>query len=449
MDSNVGSIRTLQKTPKTHCSTGSTRSHARALSSSSVSSAGSLLPPSALRKGKYDTSYNRSNDTHPVRSSVDFSIIRETFGENASLYNVLRIKPSADNNAIRRAYLREGRKALIDFGLPPKSDRGESTLVTPEAAPKKLEDVPEDARMKFQAISIAHEILSTSDLRRAYDLNLLTGSKHSQIKRATSGNSVRWNPFVEEKIIHDSHPDEHSHRKKSDEGWLQLHLQRLDQEAEMFLNGDFLDELDESIASMSESLQQSIGSLIGKGRGVTYSPTSSTSVSKNRCHTHSSSASMASGPAARAQSAIKQNTLQMICRKTASKSALRDEKPSKVQTQFSKEVLNENGELKEQNCPPVNHNMIQLLESPCSVINVEQIGVFVSEVVDEVASSLAESFSGLLDGPGKKLEMDKNKQVVVPSTVKQIRAMEKKILNEQLRDGFGEPFYSPPSPLRS
>jgi hypothetical protein len=139
----------------------------------------------------------------------------------------------------------------------------------------------------------------------------------------------------------------------------------------------------------------------------------------------------------------------MICRKKTSKSALRDEKPSKVQTKFSEEVLNESSELNEQNCSPVNQKMIQLLESPCSVVNVEQIGVFVSEVVDEVASSLAESFSGLLDGPGKKIEMDKTKQVMVSSTVKQIRAMEKEILNEQLRDGFGEPFYSPPSPLKS
>jgi len=410
---------------------------------------GSLLPPSALRKGKYDTSCIRSNDAHPVRSSVDLSIIHETFGENASLYNVLRIKPLADKNAIRRAYLREGRKALIDFRISPKNDRGECSFVTPEAAPKKLEDVPEDARKKFQSISIAYEILSTPELRRAYDSNVLVGSKQREIKRVTSGNSVRWNPFVEEKIIHDSHPDEHSHRKKPEEGWIQMHLQRLDQEADMFLNGDFLDELDESIASMSESLQQSIGSLMRKGRGVTNSATSSTSVSKNRCYEHSSSSSMTPGPAARVQSITKQNSFLMICEKKTSKSSLRDGKPSKVQTQFSEEILDETCDVNKQNCSPVNQKMTQLLESPCSVINVEQIGVFVSEVVDEVASSLAESFSGLLDGPEKKIEMDKTKQVMVPSTVKQIRAMEKKILNEQLRDGFGEPFYSPPSPLRS
>eukprot|EP00804_Cyclotella_cryptica_P030663 CCRYP_018626-RA/>CCRYP_018626-RA protein AED:0.04 eAED:0.04 QI:707/1/1/1/0/0/2/204/246 len=236
--------------------------------------------------------------------------------------------------------------------------------------------------------------------------------------------------------------------KKPEEGWLQLHLHRLDQEAEMFLSGDFLDELDESIASMSESLQQSIA-LMRKGRGTANSGTVTTSSSKYQCNAKSSSASMTTTPtrAAKAQSSRKPNTLQMIVGKRTSRAVLRDRKPSKVQTQFSEDILDETCKLNNQNDYHINQKMSQLLESPCSVINVEQIGVFVSEVVDEVASSLAESFSGLLDGQGKTIKMDKNEKVIVPSTVKEIRAMENKILSEQLRDGFGEPFYSPPSPL--
>jgi curved DNA-binding protein CbpA len=439
----IGSMRTLQQA-KSHpppsgehipSDRGSTPSHTRTSSASSAFCATSSLPPSALRKGKYDTS---QIITQHIGPSIDLSIIHSTYGENTSLYNILRIKSSADNNVIRRAYLKQGRKTLLDHGIARKNGNGGCKFVTPEAAPKKLEDVPADARKKFQAISIAYEILSTPELRRAYDSKQLAVKQLVDLKRVTSGsgNSVRWNPFVEEKIIEDSHPDEHSHRKKaSEDGWLHHHLQRLDQEAEMFLNGDFLDEIDESIASMSESLQESIGSLIRKGMASTNKGAS------NQDYTKSNGAVQKSPQAANTSSCSKKNrALQTTRGKAQQKPCLRNGRSLAVQTQFSEEVADEaNG--------PMQTKSPMSFESPCSVMSV---GEFVSEVMDEAASMLAESFSGLLDrSREKKLESDKpHVHVVTPTSLEEIRALERKRLDEQLREGFGEPFYCP-SPHKS
>eukprot|EP00956_Cyclotella_meneghiniana_P035372 scaffold114336_cov76-Cyclotella_meneghiniana.AAC.6 len=378
-----------------------------ASSSSSVCSSGSQLPPSVLRKGKYTT------DTSCNRPSIDLSIIRETYGKNASLYNVLHIKPSAEVGIIRKAYLKQGRKTLLEHGIAHKNGNGLCKFATPEAVPKKLEDVPLEARKKFQAISIAYEILSTPELRRVYDAKEFP-DRHSTVdlKRVASGNSVKWNPYVEEKIILDSHPDEHSHhRKKGDGGWLQLHLQRLDHEAEMFLNGDFLDELDESITSMSESLS-SIGSLMRKG-----------------IRDHANPKKCAKDKPAPTTASLKNTMFQPIDGKKQG--------PINVHTQFSAEIVDELNEPAKQT---------RNLESPCSVM---ALGEFVTEVMDEATSMLATSFSGLLDNPGEK-KIEKPQPFFTSTTprIENVRALERKQLEEKLREGFGEPFYSPPSPQK-
>lgn len=416
-------MRSIQLTKSHPAPNGATET--RISSASSVCSAASSLPPSALRKGKYDTSCGRSvNST--AGPSIDLSIIHATYGKDASLYNILRLKPSADNNAIRRAYLRQGRKTLLDHGIARKVGGGACEFVTPEAVPKKLEDVPAEARRKFQAISIAYEILSTPDLKRAYDANELNKKLPVDLKRVTSGNSVRWNPFVEEKIIEDQHPDEHSHRRRaSDDGWLHTHLQKLDQEAEMFLNGDFLDELDESIASMSESLSESIGQFMKRGIA-----------SSNDVTCQERTISNTAAPSVTSQAAqpcsLKDRALQMVPGKQQPKSCLRNRKTQTVQTQFSEEI---------KDTSPVKQKAVIESQSPCSVMGVHE---FVSEVVDEAASMLAESFSGLLDRPAeKKMENDKQNHPVSPTSTEEIRALERKRLDEQLREGFGEPFYSP------
>ena len=406
----------------------STLDQARMSSSSSVCSAASSLPPSALRKGKYDTTCHRT--VQPTEPSFDLSIIHATYGANASLYNILRINPSADSNAIRRAYLKQGQKTLLDHGIANKNGNGKCKFATPEAVPKKLEDVPAAARKKFQAISIAYEILSTPELRSAYDAKELAKKQPVELTRVTSGNSVSWNPYVEEKIIEDSHPDEHSHRKKNEDGWLHMHLEKLDEEAQMFLNGDFLDELDESIASMSESLQESLGSLMRKGMGVSSRVTTSESDTLSYNVDTSKSSQEETDP-----SSLNKGTMQTIG-DTMQSETLYNGKVLNVQTQFSTEIPDK------QNGPS---KQTRSLESPCSVMGVSE---FVSDVVDETASFLADSFSGLLEISGAKKLKSAKSPLVTPTPMEELRALERKRLEEQLREGFGEPFYCPDSPHR-
>lgn len=388
-----------------------TINHSKISSNASVCSSTSL-PPSALRKGKYDTSYGQ-NGTQTAGPSVDLSIIHSAYGKNASLYNILRIKPSADNNTIRKAYLKQGRKTLLDHGIARKNSNGVCKFVTSGAVPKKLEDVPIEARKKFQAISIAYEILSTPELKRAYDANELVERQPIDLRRVTSGNSVRWNPFVEEKIIEDADPEEHSHRRKtSDDGWLHSHLQKLDAEAELFLNGDFLDELDDSIASMSESLSESIGSLMKKGMGGSHPAGGGQVHSSNGVQTNLSKAEH--------PCSLKDRT--------------RPRTPVNVQTKFNEEF---------KVASPAKQT--PSLTSPCSVMGVHE---FVNEVVDGAAELLAESFSSLLDRTTEKKIVSRKLAVVTPTSVEELSALERKRLDEQLREGFGEPFYCPPSPQR-
>mmetsp|Transcript_21574 Transcript_21574/g.46931 ORF Transcript_21574/g.46931 Transcript_21574/m.46931 type:complete len:384 (+) Transcript_21574:187-1338(+) len=217
------------------------------------------LPPSALRRGKFDVSADRAQP-------IDLSIIQDTFGENATLYDALCIQPSVDAAEIRRAYLHQGRVTLLNGGL----------AFTANDAPRDLDDVPELARKKFQSISIAYEILSTPGLRSDYDQY---GLVYAQSPTPPAGadkprrqNSVRWKPYVEEKLIIDSHPDEHSrtsestdkpkrapHKQEQEYGWLQFHLRNIDKEAEKFLVGDTLESfVDERFTSVKEYGVQNI-----------------------------------------------------------------------------------------------------------------------------------------------------------------------------------------------
>ena len=397
-------------------------SQVRMSSSSSVCSAASSIPPSVLRKGKYDTT-SCHRTVQPTEPSFDLSIIHATYGTNTSLYKILRIKPSADSNVIRRAYLKQGRKTLLDHGIAINNGNGKCEFAAREAVPKRLEDVPADARKKFQAVSIAYEILSTPQLRSVYDAQELAKKQPIELIRVTSGNSVRWNPYVEEKIIEDSHPDEHSHRKKNDDGWLHMHLEKLDDEAQMFLNGDFLDELDESIASMSESLQDSLGSLMRKGMGSTSRATKSESdsVSNNTDLSKSSKSNLKKGSMETKGITIQPHTMY-------------SGKELNLRTQFSSEIPDE------QSGPETQKRS---LESPCSVMGVSE---FVSDVVDETAAFLADSFSGLLElSGGKKLE-SAEPHAGAPTSMVDLHALERKRLDEQMREGFGEPFYCPDSP---
>ena len=218
------------------------------------------LPPSALRKGKFDV----SGRAQLIRPLLDLSIIYNLFGKNATLYHVLGIEPWAEAADIKRAYLRQGRATLVHGGF----------ASTAENAPQNLDGFPELARKKFQAISIAYEILSSPELRSDYDCHGVvhdqSSTSRTNASESSSANSVRWKPYVEEKTIIDSHPDEHSRRtvlieapkeQNKEYGWLESHLRGIDKEAEKFLRGDMLDSFDEGITSLKKSLESLIGNI--------------------------------------------------------------------------------------------------------------------------------------------------------------------------------------------
>lgn len=404
---------------------GSMLRRSRSIGASSVCSSSSSLPPSALRKGKFDTSANSANDDN--RPLLDLSLIYSSYGEGASLYNVLCVTPDADAADIRKAYLRQGRKTLLEYGIAHQNDRGECSFSTSDT-PQKLEDVPKVARRQFQAISIAYEILSTPELRSDYDefgvvreqSSPQTDVSHPGHRRSRSGNSVRWRSYVEEKIIHDAHPDEHNHRKRRDEvsavlgeneGWLESHLQRLDDEAQMFFNGDILDELDESIASMSESFQESLASLIRKGNSRHSESQQKKEVAVElTSERQQQQVQDYSGK----KNILKSKALSMSIRaksfvKVRGNSSHSGESPA-LRMQFSED-------LEEQQSPDnsisedVNEKISSFLDSPCSVLSVGQLGEF----VEGLTSGLAESFYGILDGP------ESNKNIAATHKVEDIK----------------------------
>ena len=244
-------------------SAGSYTSFNRSMSIQTATSDTSI-PRSALRIGKY-TSYSPVITTPRAAIPIDFNIDHLS-GPNA-LYEVLRIDRAADVATVRRAYLSQGRKCLA---------------VKAGDAPRNLDDVPAMRRRRFQDISIAYEILSTPELRKDYDkYGIVCSLSPKNANELINPNNVRWKPYVEEKIIEDSHPDEHSRSSRSlaseDEsslssgeeapteidtyGWLQDKVRQFDEEADKFLSGTIIDKvIDEGFTG----LQQSIGSIMKK-----------------------------------------------------------------------------------------------------------------------------------------------------------------------------------------
>lgn len=142
------------------------------------------MPQSALRSGKYDTSNSQLNEL-----KFDLSVIFDIYGYDATLYHVLSINRNASAREIKEAYLNKGRELL----LVGRNSSEPSSNVT------------EKSRKEFQAISLAYEILSKEHLRALYDGRCNVARK----------NSVQWSNVVQEKVIKDAHPNEHSHRRRS------------------------------------------------------------------------------------------------------------------------------------------------------------------------------------------------------------------------------------------
>lgn len=217
---------------------------------------GPPTPPSALRKGKFDNPGKLNQIRRPI---LDLSIIYDTFGESANLYNVLGVNYDAEADDIRRAYLGQGRAALLKLN--------DGFTGTADDAPLSLDDVPEKRRKMFQAISIAYEILSNPRYRCDYDrygvvYALSSTSTSNADETRPLRRSVSWKPYFEEKVIDDFSPEEHSHRTRpevtlteEDNSWLESNLRNIDEETDQFLRGDLVDSFDESLMSLQDSLE--------------------------------------------------------------------------------------------------------------------------------------------------------------------------------------------------
>mmetsp|Transcript_13274 Transcript_13274/g.18509 ORF Transcript_13274/g.18509 Transcript_13274/m.18509 type:complete len:694 (+) Transcript_13274:124-2205(+) len=144
------------------------------------------------------------------------SIITDTYGVSSDLYALLQVPRTATTRDIRISYFRRGRQVLTDTGMV---NGGAATSAT-------VGGVSEQAKMRFQAVSMAYEILSDEDMRATYDAfglqarseddafvnysGNIKGSQNSPVadfkeviikptERVRS--SVRWNEEVEELVF--------------------------------------------------------------------------------------------------------------------------------------------------------------------------------------------------------------------------------------------------------
>jgi len=157
-----------------------------------------------------------SRTTRKEIPSSYISIITDTYGVSADLYALLQVPRTATARDIRISYFRRGRQVLTDTRMA----NGAATSAT-------VGGVSEQAKMRFQAVSMAYEILSDEHMRATYDAYGLqahseddafvdyysgnkAGSPNSPVadlkevmikptERVRSG--VRWNEEVEELVF--------------------------------------------------------------------------------------------------------------------------------------------------------------------------------------------------------------------------------------------------------
>lgn len=202
--------------------------------------------------------------------------IKDAFGEDVDLYNdVLHVSRHANPRDIRIAYFRRGREVL-----------SEGDIRKPTEAATVGASVSSVSKQRFQAVSMAYEILGNSAWREEYNkrglqevddqlVESVTSSRisspiyrrSSSLGRRKNGtqNAVRWSEEVEE-LVFDQDPTEipggrnegrrsKKNRKSKKQvlvegGKLELHLERLDKEAEKHFVFDFLDDIEASIDEM-------------------------------------------------------------------------------------------------------------------------------------------------------------------------------------------------------
>lgn len=194
------------------------------------------------------------------------------FGPNADLYEtVLEIPRDCSLQETRVAYFRRGRQVLAEHQT--ESRRSSASIGA---------SVSQAAKLKFQAVSMAYEILTHPQWKQAYEMfglepddlsvNAIHVAKSDQVtpvlkrsssldaRRRKSLNAVRWNEEVEE-LVFSLDPAERSRKKKAKGGRrkkravietdeLKTHLEKLDREAERHFVSDFLDDLECSIEDL-------------------------------------------------------------------------------------------------------------------------------------------------------------------------------------------------------
>ena len=193
----------------------------------------------------------KNSSDHPIPGVYVDTIIRG-FGPHADLFqDVLHMPQTATDREIRIAYFRRGREILAEGGV-----RG-----LDEAA--SMNDVSNVVRTRFQAVSMAYEIVSNPSWRESYLKHGLVYHSHRSVEEdcvsvdAPRASSVRWKENVEE-LVYEQHPEEAIETKKKkkrknrirvmvDTSRLDQHLETLDKEAEQSFIPDFWDSLEESL----------------------------------------------------------------------------------------------------------------------------------------------------------------------------------------------------------
>ena len=208
--------------------------------------------------------------------------ITEAFGRDADLYDdVLTVSRDSNPRELRISYFRRGREVLSE---------GETRKASEAATVGG--SVSNTSKQRFQAVSMAYEILGNTAWREEYNewglpqldeqivKSAVRGRVGSPIIRRSSSmerprskgtNGVRWSEEVEE-LVFDQHPTEvpksraEARRSKKNRkpkkqivvegGHLERHLELLDKQAEKHFVFDFLDDIEASIDELI-----SIGSL--------------------------------------------------------------------------------------------------------------------------------------------------------------------------------------------
>ena len=203
--------------------------------------------PSELRHGCLQ---DGRNDLEPaIVKQLDTRLIQRQFGEDATLFSILNIKTGASNEEIKRAYLIKGRQILVEHGVVSEIRRGKRRY---DDAPKQLRDCPRDARLKFQALTVAYEVLTTPALRRKYDMFgiALCNAPETNHRKRNRRKGVRWSPFVEEKLF-ESSPDEHIQLDEEEESTTHVHI-----ETEQRGLGEHREKLQRSLEAFRKNARQ-------------------------------------------------------------------------------------------------------------------------------------------------------------------------------------------------